>query len=295
MYKLHKFITCPLQTNAMKPIEIIIAAISHIEARLGERLTLESVARRLGYSQYYLHHLFTQTVGLPMNVYIQRRRLTEGARQLVHSKRSILEIALQSGYGSQQAFATIFKTMYKLPPGRFRQNRKFYPLQMPFEFERPVPEMHSRDDAPAGRLILPAGQEDTTAWMRLVIDGFPCLNETEHAATLKDYIKREQAFIMKEKENAIGVMMLSPASGSIDFLGIHPLYRQDGIMQAHLAKAMGIMAAHPVISTTTFRRGDRADTGHRRRLKAFGFTEGKLLVEFGYPTQKMLISANHVF
>jgi len=53
------FIVYPLQVNTMKPIEIIIAAINHIEAHLGTPLTLEKVARRLGYSRYYLHHLFT--------------------------------------------------------------------------------------------------------------------------------------------------------------------------------------------------------------------------------------------
>lgn len=282
----------------MKPIEIIIAAINHIETHLGTSLALEKVARRLGYSRYYLHHLFTQTVGVPMHVYIQRRRLTEAARQLVYSELPILEIALQSGYESQQAFAVIFKAMYKFPPGRFRQNREFYPLQMRFEVKAPVHDMHLTVKRSADSLIRPARKEDTTAWMhlvRLVVDGFPCLNETEHAATLQKYIARQHAFIMKGKNSAIGIMMLSPASGNIDFLGIHPFYRHGGIMQTHLAKAMSVMTGHQVISTTTYRRGDRADTGHRRTLTAFGFTGGEHLVEFGYPTQKMFLPNTHVF
>jgi len=279
----------------MKPIEIIIAALTHIEAHLGSILTLEMVAGRLGYSRYYLHHLFTETVGLPMHVYIQRRRLTQAARHLVDSDRSIMDIALLSGYESQQAFTTAFKAMYKQPPGRFRQNGRFYPLQMRFEFGEPDLDMHSRGTPrPPIRL---AGEADIMDWMqlvRLVVDGFPCLNETEHAATLQGYIARQGAFIMKQNARAIGIMMLSPGSGSIDFLGIHPFYRHGGIMQAHIVKAMGTMAGHSVISITTYRQGDRADTGHRRALQAFGFTEGEHLVEFGYPTQKMFIPTTHV-
>ena len=38
------------------------------------------------------------------------------------------------------------------------------------------------------------------------------------------------------------------------------------------------------LSITTFREGDRADTGHRRAIKGLGFAEAELLVEFGYPT-----------
>ena len=40
------------------------------------------------------------------------------------------------------------------------------------------------------------------------------------------------------------------------------------------------------ISMTTFREGDKADTGHRETLKQLGFAERELLTEFGYPTQR---------
>ena len=281
----------------MKPIEIIIAAINHIETRLGTLLTLEKIARRLGYSRYYLHHLFTETVGIPMHMYIQRRRLTEAAKYLVYSELPILKIALQSGYESQQAFSMIFKAMYKSPPGRFRQeNKKFYPLQTRFEFK--APRMDSNAKNFVDSVIRPAGHNDTMAWMHLVrqvVDGFPCLNETEHESTLQNYIARHHAFIMEENDNAIGIMMLSPGEGCIDFLGIHPLYRHSPLLQTHLSKAQDIMNAHSAISITTYRRGDRADTGYRRVLKALGFTEGEHLVEFGYPTQRMFLPTNHVF
>ena len=43
------------------------------------------------------------------------------------------------------------------------------------------------------------------------------------------------------------------------------------------------LAAGKEISITTYREGDRADTGHRREIKNLGFAEAELLVEFGYP------------
>jgi AraC-like DNA-binding protein len=281
----------------MRTIEIIIATIGHIEAHLGEPLTLGRMAQKLGYSRYHLHRLFTKTVGLPMHVYIQRRRLTEAAKLLVYSELPILEIALQSGYESQQAFAMVFKAMYKLPPGRFRRNREFYPLQMRFEFDAPALEAHSMINRLVRRPIMTARTTDVAAWMRLVrlvVDGFPCLDEAEHAATLQRYMARHRAFIMKEGAAAVGIMMISPQAGSIDFLGVHPFFRNSGIMQALIGKARKEMAAHPAVCITTYRQGDKADTGHRKALKAFGFAEGELLVEFGYPTQKMFIPTHHV-
>ena len=41
---------------------------------------------------------------------------------------------------------------------------------------------------------------------------------------------------------------------------------------------------------TTYREGDRADTGHRALLKNLGFAEKELLIEYGYPTQRFAIS-----
>ena len=43
------------------------------------------------------------------------------------------------------------------------------------------------------------------------------------------------------------------------------------------------------ISVTTFREGDKADTGYRKAYKELGFAEAELLVEFGYPTQKLVL------
>lgn len=43
------------------------------------------------------------------------------------------------------------------------------------------------------------------------------------------------------------------------------------------------------LSITTFREGDRADTGYRAELKRLGFEERELLVEFGYPTQRFVL------
>ena len=43
------------------------------------------------------------------------------------------------------------------------------------------------------------------------------------------------------------------------------------------------------ISVTTFREGDKADTGYREIWKRLGFVEAELLVEFGYPTQRFIL------
>ena len=91
-------------------IENISAVISYIETHLNEKLDLDTVASAVCYSKYHLHRMFTDTVGITLHDYIQRRQLTEAAKLLVFSEKPIIEIALIAGYESQQAFTSIFKT-----------------------------------------------------------------------------------------------------------------------------------------------------------------------------------------
>lgn len=94
--------------NRNKSVE---EAINFIEKYLTEKLDLDIVADSVHYSKYHLHRMFTNTVGLTIHDYVQRRQLTEAAKLLVFSDKTILDIALNAGYESQQAFTDIFKAM----------------------------------------------------------------------------------------------------------------------------------------------------------------------------------------
>lgn len=78
-------------------IALLSEAVAFIEANLQERLDLEQVAAALHYSKYHLHRMFTQAAGLTIHEYVRRRQLTEAARELIFSSRSILDIALSAG------------------------------------------------------------------------------------------------------------------------------------------------------------------------------------------------------
>lgn len=125
--------------------------------------------------------------------------------------------------------------------------------------------------------------------VRLVIDGFPHLYEEEYIQVLKQRIDTKQALILKDGGIATGIMLFSYQNGSIDFMGTHPLYRNKGVPKAFLNKVMSELLKGKDISITTYREGDRADTGHRREILELGFAEAELLVEYGYPTQRFVL------
>lgn len=275
--------------HTVKTIINITKVIRYIEEHLNEKLDLDMIANAVHYSKYHLHRLFSGTLGITIHDYVQRRQLTEAAKLLVFSDQPILNIALLSGYDSQQSFTAAFKAMYKQSPHQFRENEVSYPLQSEYKFDDPSQtsaKQYTPDD------IEFAKAADIPVWMdlvRLVIDGFPCLNESEYVTTLKKAIKQRRALIMKAGSAALGIMMISYDTASIDFLGVHPLYRKQGITRLFLSKAMDELLKNKQISITTFREGDRADTGYRKALKELDFAEAELLTEFGYPTQKFIL------
>lgn len=268
----------------------VIAAVGYVETHLDQKIDLEVVADAVHYSKYHLHRMFHKTVGFTMHDYIQRRRLTEAAKLLVFSDQPILSVALLAGYESQQAFTNIFTAMYKQSPNQYRENEKFYPLQLKFEWEGSYPMLYAKEGVKWD--IAFATEEDIPAWMklvRMVADGFPHLYEDEYAAVLRNKIKEGQALILKDGSLAIGIMLFSRENGRIDFLGTHPLYRSKGIPRAFLEKVMEELLKGKEISITTYREGDKADTGHRKEIMELGFAEAELLMEFGYPTQRFTL------
>ncbi len=271
-------------------IKNVIAAIDYMESHLHEKLDLDTIAEALHYSKYHLHRMFTGTVGLTIQTYVQRRRLTEAAKLLVFSDEPILVIALTAGYESQQSFTDSFRAMYKKAPNQYREEEKFYPLQLRYVLhEKPA---NLEKEACWRQQIAYATEADIPEWMELVhlvIDGFPHLDEEQYLEQLRECIRNRRALILKDATVAVGIMAFHEMTGSIDFLGVHPQYRKRGIARAFCEKALYELVRSKEITVTTFREGDKADTGYRRTFKNLGFAEAELLVEFGYPTQRFIL------
>ncbi len=258
------------------------AAIGYIEAHLFEKLDLASIAEAASYSKYHLHRVFTEVLGLTPRSYVQRRRLSEAARLLVGTRKPVTEIAQLSGYGSQQAFDFMFKAMYKKTPAAYRRGGIFYPLQLELTL-REAPEAISWE---VSRAVL----EDLDRWVSfavLVIDGFPGLELEAHRAQIRRSILREQVLVVRDSGAIVGGAVFCAETGAINFLAAHPQYRRLGVTEALLPCLE--RSAERTLSITTFRAGDKADTGQRACYERLGFVEAELLTEFGYPTQRMVL------
>lgn len=109
--------------------EVVKKVVDYIETHINEDLALDKIADALNYSKFYIARIFSEETKCTVYKYIQGRRLTLAAQKLVETEQSIVEIAYEAHYDSQQAFTLAFKQLYECTPYIYRKNGVFYPKQ----------------------------------------------------------------------------------------------------------------------------------------------------------------------
>lgn len=85
--------------------------------RLGERLSLDEVARGVGASPFHLARLFRRHTGFSLHGYRTRMRLLRSLERLEDAEGALTDLALELGFSSQSHFSDVFRHAFGVPPG----------------------------------------------------------------------------------------------------------------------------------------------------------------------------------
>jgi AraC-like DNA-binding protein len=92
-----------------------------LHGTVGERVSLETVAREACLSRYHLHRAFTRTFRQTPHAYLTTLRLNR-ARSLLRNGCSVTEVALEVGFSSMSAFSRLFRAHFGASPSsQFRK------------------------------------------------------------------------------------------------------------------------------------------------------------------------------
>jgi AraC family transcriptional regulator len=106
-------------------------ALFAIERNLERPLTLNGLAEACGVSPFHLAHAFGEATGFSVMQYVRARRLSEAARSLASGNSpDILNLALDAGYGSHEAFSRAFRAQFGTTPEIVRKNQTVESLVM---------------------------------------------------------------------------------------------------------------------------------------------------------------------
>lgn len=94
----------------------VVRAVRIIEARHAEPLTIAGLAAEVGLTRRRLTVAFRRAVGMTPYAYVLNRRLDAAARRLRAGAPSVLEVALETGFGDLSEFTRRFRARYGAPP-----------------------------------------------------------------------------------------------------------------------------------------------------------------------------------
>jgi AraC family transcriptional regulator len=96
-------------------------ALWTIDRNLTAELSLGSVAQNCGVSRYHLAHAFGASTGMSVMEYVRSRRLSEAAVNLAKGASNILDLAMEYGYASHEAFSRAFRARFDMTPEEVRK------------------------------------------------------------------------------------------------------------------------------------------------------------------------------
>ncbi len=91
----------------------------YIIEHLNEPVTLNDIAKAVGYSKFHTSRIFKEETGLSLFEYIRRERLTASAFALRGGSEKVLDIALDFMFDSHEGFTRAFANGFGITPKKF--------------------------------------------------------------------------------------------------------------------------------------------------------------------------------
>ena len=99
----------------------LLRVMEHIGAELAGDLSVDALARVATLSPSRLSHLFTASLGIPPQRYVERERLTRAAQLLTSTDRAVGEIARDVGWDDPLYFSRRFSNLHGHSPTAHRR------------------------------------------------------------------------------------------------------------------------------------------------------------------------------
>ncbi len=113
----------------MRDVETVQIMQNYIRKHYTDKnFNIYSVCSAVGYSRRQVDRFFKKYLGKTLNEYMNAIFLTESANELLNTKKTILEVALNSHFESHEGFARSFYKKFHIMPSVYRDKKTAIPL-----------------------------------------------------------------------------------------------------------------------------------------------------------------------
>ena len=93
----------------------------YIKSHLGEPISIEELAKRTGYTEYYFSHKFKKEIGCSVNDYILNEKIERAKLLLSGTTESIQSISDNLAFSNRSYFYTCFQKITGMSPTEYRK------------------------------------------------------------------------------------------------------------------------------------------------------------------------------
>ena len=115
-------------TNQEEKARAVRRMQEYIMAHYQEAVTLPDLAKAALYSPWHALRAFSELVGKTPFDYLRAVRLSAAAKKLRDTNMSVLDVALESAFGSHEGFTKAFSREFAISPQRYRKETPPIPL-----------------------------------------------------------------------------------------------------------------------------------------------------------------------
>ena len=105
--------------------DAVTATMEYLKAHYKEPLSLAVLSPLVGYTPQYLSSLFSRTVGISIQEFLQRLRIEEACKLLAQTQLPTAEIAAAVGYQDTRHFSKLFRRFQGISPKEYRKSKDF--------------------------------------------------------------------------------------------------------------------------------------------------------------------------
>ena len=112
--------TLPDEPSIQNPGQLVYRIMRHIDRNIQKPLTVTGIADSLGYSPYYISHLFREKTGTTLQAYISRCKVEKAQELMSLDRFTLTEVAEKLSYPSLQSFSRAFRNTTGVSPSGWK-------------------------------------------------------------------------------------------------------------------------------------------------------------------------------